>query len=314
MIALNQVKIISNLVPQINTPDTNLFNYRKPSDSQEASNIQVLTRTKEYMEAMFDIIMPPLKHANSNRLKSALFLLKIIVGMLLNGDRGNCIVKQTTFGSMMMRFGYSKDLGERQIRRLLDYLKQLGLITFERSGGYRSVYEYNATQMAMDIYFFFILKNKSYIKIECPDVPQSVVDNILARKKCPVKTEKMSGQNLEKNHYESTTCKKNVRSNNIYIKYISSPSLLNKTIKTKEPDDPPNGERSIPDPTMNETQEKIFTKVCEELKLNKNRILIFKEEVNKNLEDYLGEGRTLADFSDRLMVFYNRIAEMMYWS
>jgi hypothetical protein len=329
MSALSLGTILSNSIPQINTPNQKIFNYRKPSDSKEASNVQVLTRTKEYMEEMFNIICPPLKHANSNRLKSSLFLLKIIIGRILNPKgNGNCITKQATFGGEMRQYGYSRDLGERQIKRLIKHIKDLGLISYKRSKGERSVYIYEPSQMAYDIYFYFIKNNKSYIKIECPDMPKQAVDKIFKGKKCHLETQKMSPQDYSGKYYKSTTCKKNVTSNNINIKYIHSPSFFNSSNKKKEiqnshkePDKEENivstlrvkyvnPEKNI---KMNESQQTIFEKVCRYMGLEGMKLIIFKDEVEKNLERSLGDGKTLSDFEFRLNSLYAELAERMYW-
>lgn len=314
MIALNQVQIVSNYLPQINTPDTNLFNYRKPSDSQEASNVQVLTRTKEYMEQMFDIIMPPLKHENSTRLKSALFLLKIIVGRDIKGKDRECVTKQAELGADMRKFGYSKDLSDRQIRRLILFLKSLDLITYERTGGKRSVYRYTPSQMAYDIYFYFIQRNKDFIKIECPELPKESVDRIFRRKKCPVKTQKMSGHDFSQTTDKQNNNIKNVRSNIINIKLIGSP-YSSKPIK--EPDKPISINLTSKDSpnkrSLNGYEHESFLRLCTKHDLDKGRTLTLKEICENNIENVLQGERTLANVDSKLTYLLSLAAESMHW-
>lgn len=325
MSALSLGTILSNSLPQINTPNQNFFDYRKPTDPKDASNVQVIVRSKEYMEQMFDIIMPPLKHQNSTRLKSAFFVLKYIVGMIVEENLGRCFAKQSTIGEKLAQFGYSKDLGRKQVGRIISFLRELGLMTYERTGGNRSTYEYKPTQMGFDIYFYFIKMNKSCIKIECPDLPQSAVDKIFKKKKCPLETKKMSHQDFSQPIDKHNKNKKNVPSNIINIKSIESPSSFNpinqKKEIQKEPDKEVNNMSTLkvnyvnPDKNylMNDTQEKIFEKVCQDIGLEGLKVTIFKDEVEKNLHKGLDSGKTLADFEFRLKSFYKKAADKMYW-
>lgn len=157
----------------------------------------------EKLNAIENIRFPLLQHPKSGRLSSSYFLLKIIIGRILKYD--NCITKQTKLAYEIYNFGYNKTLTGRQIRTLCDGLREAGLITYKRSGKMRSVYSYQATELGIDVFHYFIQeKDKS--------VPKRIVDKMCEVQK-QAKNKKTSGLETVKNPMITGHVEKNFRSN-----------------------------------------------------------------------------------------------------
>ncbi|CAB4128615.1 hypothetical protein UFOVP270_2 [uncultured Caudovirales phage] len=343
MLASGIGKILSNLAPQINPPTEKKSNSPEILSVQEIRNvkllgqIKVIERTNDYMNKLYnEIIYPHLQTKSTGRPKAPMILLKLIVGRMIEAGWGRCVVKQEVLGSEMMQYGYDKPLTDRQIRRHIKLLKDIGLIDYQRSAGHKSVYEYTATPEAIDIYFYLIKRNVSYVRLCVLDTKTGAVDKIYTKKQVSRKPP-LNVPSQEKNVVKiQSRGKPDVRSNRSEYIYNTSPSSFNsrkEKIQSQKPSKKEplkelkdqnreankvstlkvnyvNPDRNV---KMNDTQESIFDKVCKDLGLDNTKTTIFRDETEKGLAKGLNGGRTLADFEFRLKSLYAKVAQTMYW-
>jgi hypothetical protein len=93
-------------------------------------------------------------------------------------------------GSELINFGYDKNIGPRQVKRLVREFEELGLIEKERSTShYMSVNRYVTTQFGVDVYNYIINNNLGLAKIRLlearNDMQQKAPENIGLEKNVP---------------------------------------------------------------------------------------------------------------------------------
>lgn len=180
----------------------------------------VIYRTQEQINKLQVILNSVLKHKNTGRRSAESYFLKMIIGR--QQKLGHCIVRQSKIGADMFNYGYNKVLKEKQIGRIGKKVEEAGLLIRTRTkktNGQKAAYKYEATRLGLDLYYFYIMNNKSNIKIETLELPSSSVDNLGVKIKCPVLNEKMSGGEPLKTPMITGVVKKNVRSNMDIKKY-----------------------------------------------------------------------------------------------
>ncbi len=145
--------------------------------SNSISHIEFRYITNEHFDFLQELSTKFLFFASGDK-KISFGALKLICSRDLK--YGSCITKQQVMAKEVCNFGSSKVVGERQLRRILEKLREAGLITYERSGKKRSANRYEATALGRELYFLFIQDNRDYIqyKLSTKSVDKSV-DNRL---------------------------------------------------------------------------------------------------------------------------------------
>jgi len=173
-----------------NNTNSNSFSSLPPKN-RNFDDFKVIYRTQYKLDNLSDIAKKHLKLKSSSQLNSAGNLFKIIIGRIQNC--GRCITKQVTFAESMRQYNNKRDLSSRQIRRLIVILKDLGLITYKRSGQkWGSVYQYEATQLGNDMYYYVIYRNIHDIKFIPLELSTASVDNLGTESEPDFQSEKMS--------------------------------------------------------------------------------------------------------------------------
>lgn len=204
---------------------------------------------------------------------------------------GSCIAKQRTICREASNFGNTRDIGERQLRRITKALKNQGLITFERSKGKRSANRYECTELGRQLYFLFIQDNRDYIQYKlstnCVDNPVNKNSNCsIIEQFTQLPSIKTPNESVEKNKnvLSNMDIKIMIKNNINIMRLVKNCTIFTQTIPEKYK---MSSQKPIPPPPYTPSPSGLGCKLIEKLsKPNLEQTPMTEEDVQKLRDAY----------------------------